>query len=475
MKLNLLRIGLWLALGLALSGPARAADSVAAMAAAGKGGTNSLEWSADHTLLTARIESWPLLALLENVAQTTGWQVFVEPGLSRNIAAKFSDVPLGQALGRMLGDINFTILPDDANPGARRLFVFRNSRDRATQTIKSRPKVSGSAIPIPNELVVKLKPGSKVKIDELARSLGAKVVGRMDEQGAYRLQFGDAAAAQSARTELAQNPDVQAVESNFNIDPPPQLNLSGGGGSAEPQLNPATNNHNCQLVVGLIDTAIQPLSPGLAPFFKTPIQVAGDYTPDPATMTHGTAMATAILQMLQQRTGGTTSVRVQPVDVYGQNATTTTFDVANGIIQAVNKGANILNLSLGSSGDSQFLHDTIDQVVARGIPVYAAAGNEPVTTATYPAAYPGVIAVTASDPNGQIASYANRGSFVDLMAPGTDIVPFNGQSFMVQGTSTATAFASGMAAGIADASHACADQANALLVKNLKTAPKPGQ
>jgi len=44
--------------------------------------------------------------------------------------------------------------------------------------------------------------------------------------------------------------------------------------------------------------------------------------------------------------------------------------------------------------------------------------NEPVTTPTYPAAYPGVVAVTATDSTGQIASYANRGSFVDLAISG---------------------------------------------------------
>jgi len=184
-------------------------------------------------------------------------------------------------------------------------------------------------------------------------------------------------------------------------------------------------------------------------------------------------MAETIMGALQAPTGGNTTVKILPVDVYGSGETTTTFDVANGIVQAVNHGADIINLSLGSTGDSQLLHNTINQVVQQGIPVYAAAGNEPVTTPTYPAAYPGVVAVTATDATGQIAPYANRGSFVDLAISGDNIVNYNNQSWFVEGTSTSTAFASGMAAGLADHAHDCADQAQGLLQSSLKPMAKP--
>jgi thermitase len=146
--------------------------------------------------------------------------------------------------------------------------------------------------------------------------------------------------------------------------------------------------------------------------------------------------------------------------------------VANGAVTAVNNGANILNMSLGSTSDSPFLQNVINQITQQGIPVFAAAGNQPVTTPTYPAAYPGVIAVTASDQSGQIASYANRGSFVKMIAPGDNVVPFDGQNYLVEGTSTATAIASGMAAGLADSAGDCADQAVSLLQKSLKAPPK---
>ena len=78
------------------------------------------------------------------------------------------------------------------------------------------------------------------------------------------------------------------------------------------------------------------------------------------------------------------------MDVYGSSATTTTWNVALGIQAAVNGGATVLNLSLGSSGDSSILDGMVQQAIGDGILIFAAAGNQPVATPTYPAAVPGV-------------------------------------------------------------------------------------
>jgi hypothetical protein len=160
-------------------------------------------------------------------------------------------------------------------------------------------------------------------------------------------------------------------------------------------------------------------------------------------------------------------VKILPVDIYGSNPQTTTFDVAQGIYRAVTAGANVVNLSLGSPGDSAVLRKLIQQASQQGVVFFGAAGNEPVTTPTYPAAYPEVVAVTAGDRNGQVAEYANRGSFVDLITPGTSIVPYRGQTYIISGTSAATAYASGLAAGLADANQDCPPQVVPVLRSKL--------
>ena len=134
------------------------------------------------------------------------------------------------------------------------------------------------------------------------------------------------------------------------------------------------------------------------------------------------------------------------MDVYGSSATTTSWNVALGIQAAVNGGATVLNLSLGSSGDSSVLDTMVQQAINDGIQIFAAAGNQPVATPTYPAADPGVMAVTAVD-RGLIASYANYGNFVDFGAPGNSVVYLGNQPWLVQGTSVSTAYMTGLAAG----------------------------
>jgi len=364
--------------------------------------------------------------------------------MSRVASAKFKDRPSGEALRILLGDLNFTLVPR-TNSGTR-LYVFRTEQSKATRRVRGFREPPGSKR-IPNELIVKLRPGADV--NELARKLGAKVIGCIEKLHVCRLQFTDADAADAARDLLALDDDVLAVDYNYSIDrpAPPLMAASAGATPLQLQLNPPGDSD--QIVIGLVDTAVQPLCGELNQFVLKPISVAGEVQLPPNVPTHATGMANMMLRSLQDATRGSTSVQILPVDVYGPNPSTSTYDVANGIVAAVNNGAKVINLSLGGQGDSAFLQSLIETVHDRGIPIFASAGNEPVTTPVYPAAYPGVIAVTATE-RGQIAPYANRGTFVDLAAPDSDVFCFGGQSYYVQGTSASAAYTSGMAAGIAD-------------------------
>jgi hypothetical protein len=296
-------------------------------------------------------------------------------------------------------------------------------------------------------LLVKLKPGAD--IDALAKLIGAKVIGRDDKLGIYRLQFANADATDAALASLQNNSDVLAVDYNYILEPPPtpQLLANPPVGPVSLTLDPATTGDPCNPVVGLIDTQVQSLGSQLDPFMLKPISVSGGACPGTSTITHGTAMAQTILRAVSQSAGGNSPVRILSVNVYGcSDATTTSWNVALGIQAAVDNGATMLNLSLGGSSDSAVMDSVIQQAVAAGIPVYASAGNQPVSTPTYPAAYPGVIAVTATQ-GGQLAPYANFGSFVSLAMPGASVVYLGGQAYVVQGTSPATAYATGVAAG----------------------------
>jgi hypothetical protein len=403
--------------------------------------TNSLVWHRATDRVEADVRGMALWPLLEKIAADAGWHIYVEPDTTHTTSAKFKDLPSGEALKRLLGDLNFALVPQtNAVP---QLYVFRTVMKNATQRVLAPKPVARH---VPNELLVRLKPGAD--IDALAKLLGAKITGRNDKLGLYRLLFNDAAATDAALASLKNNSDVLAVDYNYVFDSPatPQLLANPPVGPVILTLDPATTGDPCNPVVGLIDTPVQSLGSQLDPFMLKPISVAGDAGTNTSTLTHGTAMAETILRAVAQAGGGSSSVRILSVDVYGADATTTSWSVALGIQAAVNNGATILNLSLGGPSDSAILDSVIQQAIAAGIPVYAAAGNQPVSTPTYPAASPGVIAVTATQ-GGQLAPYADFGSFVSLALPGASVVYFGGQAYVVQGTSPATAYATGVAAG----------------------------
>jgi thermitase len=433
--------------------------------------TNSLTWRAAENRVDADIHDWPLDTLLKEIAANTGWQVFAEPNLPIQVSTKFKDLPPGDALRRLLDSLNFALLPQSNAPS--HLLVFRTSIQEATLAVRA-PSTNSSATAhakaIPNELIVRLKAGAD--IEAIARALGAKVVGRLDKLNAYRLQFENAEAAELARAALAQNPDVTSVDSNYAYDLPPNTRDVASTSISPLQLKARSSTCDGKVIVGLLDTPVQKLDGNLNDFLLPAVSVVGNTQTSPTAPTHGTAMAETLLRGLQAASGSSSAARVLPVDIYGANPSTTTFDVGMGVYKAVNSGATILNLSLGSDGDSPFLHDLLQQASKQGVMIFAAAGNAPVTTPTYPAAYPEVIAVTAGDKRGQIASYANHGSFVDLVAPGSNIIYFNGQPYYVSGTSAATAFASGLAAGLSDCSRTPA-QVETALRATLGSPPAP--
>jgi hypothetical protein len=432
--------GFWLGLLLAVASLCAAADS--------------LTWHKDQNRVDADLHGWPLPKLLEEIAEATGWQVYVEPGSDYTASTKFKDLPVPDALRLLLGNLNFALVPQtNAQP---RLFVFKTSMRGATRLVRPALKVARTADAkiIPNELIVRLKPGAK--IDDIARQLGAKVIGRIDSLNAYLLKFDSADAADAARTALSSNSDVASVDFNYSIDRPPTPQLVPGASALPPSLQLKPPGSDGRLIVGLVDTPLQSLGPALDAFLFKSISLAGDAQPDPNSPTHATSMFEAMLTGIQSAAGGSSSAQILHVDVYGNNPTTTTWDIALGIVQAINGGANLVNVSSGATVDSSFLSgsswfaDIIQQASDKGIVIFAAAGNTHDASPVLPAALPGVTAVTASDGQGNLASYANYANYVKLMTPGALVVNFHDQSYLVVGTSVSSALASGIATGLAE-------------------------
>jgi hypothetical protein len=132
--------------------------------------------------------------------------------------------------------------------------------------------------------------------------------------------------------------------------------------------------------------------------------------------------------------------------------------VISAIADATSRRVNVINLSLGGP-DSTALRTAIDDALNRGVTVVAAAGNDGTTAPVYPAAYPGVVAVGATDASGGRAAFSNYGNYVDVYAPGAAVVApgarsLSGAERML--TESGTSFSSALVAGVAallDARH----------------------
>ena len=175
---------------------------------------------------------------------------------------------------------------------------------------------------------------------------------------------------------------------------------------------------------------------------------------------HGTHVAGIIAQSTNNGYGvaGIAHLaKIMPLKVLSADGGGTVADIAEAIKFAADNGAEVINLSLGGGGASHLLEEAIAYAYNKGVVIVAAAGNENLNAAAYPARYPKVIGVTATDLEDAKAPYSNYGAGVDLAAPGgtetnkilqNTINPNTGESVFVgfQGTSMAAPHVAGVAA-----------------------------
>jgi thermitase len=138
---------------------------------------------------------------------------------------------------------------------------------------------------------------------------------------------------------------------------------------------------------------------------------------------HGTHVAGIAAATTDNGTGiaGIAQASILPVKVLNQNNVGTWANVASGIIWATDKGADIINLSLGGSANSETLRSAIQYASDHGVILVAAAGNKASDVPFYPAAYSETLGVAATTYSDNRWSLSNFGTYIDLAAPGVAI------------------------------------------------------
>ncbi|GAB2617336.1 hypothetical protein Aab01nite_30590 [Paractinoplanes abujensis] len=168
---------------------------------------------------------------------------------------------------------------------------------------------------------------------------------------------------------------------------------------------------------------------------------------------HGTHVAGTIAALTgngEGIAGMAPDASILPVRVLGPNGTGYMSDVANGIAYAADHGADVINLSVSATDQVGAVTNAVAYARGKGVVVVAAAGNmrRSGSPAAYPAADPGVIAVAATAADDSVAVYSNRGDYVDVAAPGSDITStYPGYRYgRMNGTSMASPHVAALAA-----------------------------
>lgn len=183
------------------------------------------------------------------------------------------------------------------------------------------------------------------------------------------------------------------------------------------------------VTIAVVDTGADTTVPSLAA--KSPVtwNVATGSSTVHDAIGHGTFVA-SLAAGAATEAGGLVGfggdARLMIVQANRGGTTFSDIDEASGIQWAVDHGAKIINLSLGGSSTSSVERAAIDYAISKGVLLVAAAGNsaEDGNPTTYPAALIGRkgLVVGAADARGARAPFSSTGAYVDVLAPGVDVV-----------------------------------------------------
>jgi uncharacterized repeat protein (TIGR02543 family) len=287
------------------------------------------------------------------------------------------------------------------------------------------------------------------------------IVGRktdlLEKIGYRRVRVPDGVSVDTFLADLAAEAAIEHVEPNIIL-------RSNGEKPADPVFGPAWGLEAIQvpqawqvtqgdpsIIVAVVDSGISAGHPDLSERLVPGYNFIADSSDSMDDYGHGTQVAGIIAAQYNQESGASGVAplsRLMPLKVLDANGEGTVADAAEAIIFAADSGTRVINLALGTYTESNVLRAAIEYAAERNILIIAAGGNNGTDEPAYPAAYPQTLAVGAVDQFHNPCFFSNRGSYIDVAAPGKNILTtsFDGGHQELTGTSAAAAYLSGLAA-----------------------------
>lgn len=326
----------------------------------------------------------------------------------------------------------------------------QNGFTPAGASVQARSTMLVAGAPISGKFIVKLRPGQTLR---LKQGFGTKATNEIPSMNMYSVELPAGKSVADLKKELGASAeyveqdvvmtmadpvdtlggsnDTHTKDAASPFNDPESVNQWGIAKTQQAEAIAAVKGGSAETVLAIVDTGVDLDHPDLKDKIVKGYNATGvsglfglgSPKDDNGHGTHCAGISAAIANNGIGIVGMAPNVKIMPVRVLAGPGSGSLMSVAKGIVWAADHGADVISMSLGGAGTMQSLGDAVAHALAKNVVVVAAMGNagHQGNPMSYPAAYPGVIGVGATDADDKIAFFSSFNKYCSVSSPGVKI------------------------------------------------------